>query len=509
MADLSELKQRYAEVHDLHMAAAVLQWDQEVLMPPKGAKGRGEQLSTLASLAHRLFTNADMGALIESEKSSAAPGTDDALAVEELAYDYERATRLPESFVAEFTEAQSAAYHAWVKAREGSDFALFKPHLERMVDLSRRKADYYGFEDSPYDALLEEYERGVTAAQLTPLFALLAERQKALVAAIAAAPAPDIAWLDQEWPVDAQWDFTMQVLRDLGYDFDAGRQDKSVHPFTTHFDVQDVRITTRVHPRELFSALTGSIHECGHALYEQGLRLEDRRTPLGYAIGLGIHESQSRLWENMIGRSRPFWEHYAPALRAAFPEKLDAIGVDELYRAVNAVQPSLIRVEADECTYNLHVVLRFEIEQALIEGTMRVEDVPEAWNAKMGEYLGLEVPDDAHGCLQDIHWSHGSLGYFPTYALGNLYAAQLMETIERDLPTLWDDIATGKFEPLLTWLREKVHRVGRRKRAPQLIEEITGTPPESAPFLRYLEQKYGELYGIDLSVSASADAMGG
>jgi len=506
LTDLSELKRRYAEVHDLRMAAAVLHWDQEVLMPPKGARGRGEQLSTLASLGHRLFTSADFGRLLEACAQAEHAAADDALTVGEMAYDHARATKLPEAFVAEFTEAQSAAYHAWVKARAASDFTAFQPHLERMVTLSRRKADYYGYEDSPYDALLEDYERGVTTAQLKPLFGHLAARQKEIVAAIAAAPAPDLAWLDQDWSEDAQWSFSMQVLRDLGYDFDAGRQDKSVHPFTIHFDRDDVRITTRLHPRELFSALTGSIHECGHALYEQGFRPEDRRTVLGQAIGLGIHESQSRLYENMIGRSLPFWTHYAPALQEAFPGQLNGIGKEDIHRAINAVQPSLIRVEADECTYNLHVILRFEIEQALIEGTMRVDEVPEAWNAKMRDYLGLEVPNDAQGCLQDIHWSHGSLGYFPTYTLGNLYAAQLMEVIVRDLPTLWTDIEEGRFGPLLDWLREKVHRVGRRQQAPALIESITGSPPDSGPFLRYLEGKYGDLYGIDLGASASASA---
>lgn len=504
MPDLNDLQRRYAEVHDLHMAAAVLQWDQEVMMPPKGAQGRAEQLATLSALAHRLFTAPEVGALIAGLQAVPPSSDDDARAIAEIAYDYEKATRLPETFVAEFSEKQSAAYHAWVSARAASNFGQFKPHLKAIVELCRRKADYLGYEDSPYDALLSEYERGVTAAQLTPLFAHLAARQQAIVAAIAAAPKPDLGWLEQEWPVEAQWSFTLGVLRDLGYDFDAGRQDRSVHPFTIHFDREDVRITTRVNPGELFSALTGSIHECGHALYEQGIEAADRRTVLGQSIGLGVHESQSRMYENMIGRSLPFWKHYAPALRAAFPGQLDGISAEDLYRAVNAVAPSLIRVEADECTYNLHIVLRYEIERDLIEGTLAVDDIPAAWNEKMRTYLGLEVPDDAHGCLQDIHWSHGSMGYFPTYALGNLYAAQMMETIERDLPDLWTDIEAGRFAPLLEWLRAKVHRVGRRRQATELLEEITGRPPEAAPFLRYLETKYGALYAVSLGAPGAA-----
>lgn len=494
---LETLKEKYGEVLDLHGAIALLHWDQEVYMPPKGAAARGRQLATLSALAHRLFTDGALSALLAELEGDTTLSGDDERLVAETRHDFDLATKLPEHFVATLAEEQSKAYQAWTQARTESRFALFQPHLEKLVELLRRKADYFGYADSPYDALLGEYERGMTTAALRVLFGDLAAKQSALLARLATAKQqPDTAWLAQTWDESAQWAITMQVLRDIGFDFDAGRQDKSVHPFTTNFDLYDVRVTTRLSSEEPFSALTGSIHEGGHALYEQGFRESDRRTILGQAISLGIHESQSRLWENMIGRSLPFWQHYTPLLRAHHGTKVDGIAPEQVYRAINAVAPSFIRVEADECSYNLHIVLRFEIETALIEGRLAVKDVPEAWNARFKELLGLEVPSDAQGCLQDIHWSHASMGYFPTYALGNLYAAQLMEKIQLDLPTLWTEVGRGNFAPLLGWLRTHVHQVGRRKTATQLITDATGTAPSPAAFLRYLEGKYLPLYGL-------------
>ena len=496
MNALETLKQRYAEVVDINMAIALLHWDQEVYMPPKGADARGKQLSTLSALSHRLFTDAEIGALLTQLEAAPLSG-DDALTVSETRRDYDLATKLPEAFVADMAEHQSKAYQAWTAARAAARFADFQPSLEKMVDLLRRKADYLGYEDTPYDALLDEYERGLSTAFLRDLFGGLAAKQSAILQRIAASGAQrSFPWLDQEWDESAQNEITLRVLKDIGFDFDAGRQDKSVHPFTTNFDLHDVRVTTRFSPRELFSALTGSIHEGGHALYEQGFLESDRRSVLGQAISLGIHESQSRMWENMIGRSLPFWQHYTPLLREHHGVKLDGVSPEDIYRAINLVAPSFIRVEADECSYNLHIILRFEIETALIEGRLAVKDVPEAWNARFKELLGLDVPSDAMGCLQDIHWSHGSMGYFPTYALGNLYAAQLLEKIAQDLPTLWQDVGQGQFAALLEWLRAKVHRVGRRKTATQLLTEVTGAKPSPEAFLRYLEKKYLPLYGI-------------
>lgn len=497
MASIDELKDRLGQVYDIRGTIALLQWDQEVYMPKKGAEARGRQVATLSGIGHRLFTEDSLGGLLSELSSGDALDKDAASLVSETQYDYDQATRIPDSFVETFAIAQSAAYEAWTRAREESDYAIFLPHLERMVDLLRERAELLGYEGSPYNALLNEYERGMTVSALDDIFTDLAKRQGALVERIVATGNTDSpAWLDQEWNVDAQWEFTEQVLRDMGYDFEAGRQDRSVHPFTTNFDIYDVRVTTRLHPRELFSALTGSIHEGGHALYEQGFQPADRRTPLAEAPSLGMHESQSRLWENTIGRSLPFWKHYCAAFQKQFPGQLDGVGAEDFHRAINEVRPSLIRVEADECTYNLHVILRYEIERDLIEGTLKPSDVPEAWNSKMKSYLGLDVPNDAEGCLQDIHWSHGSMGYFPTYALGNLYSAQLFEVILRDIPTLFEEIEVGNFQPLLNWLRNKIHHVGRRRTAGEIVQDVTGRPPEAGPYIAYLESKYGALYGL-------------
>ncbi len=493
---LTELRRILAEVSDIQDATALLHWDQETYMPPKGAQGRGEQLATLASIAHRAFTDERVGSLL-AELGGADLDPDDAKLVEVVQYDYDRATKLPEAFVNTFTKETSEALEVWARARKESNFTIFQPKLERLLELLKEKAELCGYAESPYDALLEEFEPGMTAGQLRPIFSDLATRQSALVERIVASGnQPDTAWTRAEWDEDSQWTFTLNVLRDIGYDFDAGRQDKSVHPFTTDFGMNDVRVTTRVDTHDLFSALTGSVHEGGHALYEQGQNPADRRTPLAEGTSLGMHESQSRMWENIIGRSQPFWRHYAPILRDRFPGRLQNVTAEQMYAAINQVEPSFIRVEADECTYNLHIIIRFEIEVDLMEGRLAVADIPEAWNAKVKAYLGLDVEDDAHGCLQDIHWSHGAIGYFPTYALGNLYAAQLFETIEESIPDLWANVESGRFAPLLDWLRDNVHRHGRRKKALEILRDATGKEPSSEPFMRYLEKKYGALYGL-------------
>ncbi len=493
---LEQLKARLAEAADIDNAASLLQWDMEVYMPPKGAEARGMQLATLSALKHRLFTSAEVGDLL-SALDDAGLSEDERRLVDVTRYDYDRASALPEEFVHEFSEAQTRAYHAWIKARAESSFPQFQPHLEKIVELNQRRAEYHGYEGSPYNALLEDYERGMTVERLTPLFDAVAPGQSELVRQIGESSAqPNAAWLKGEWDEQAQWDFSIQILKDIGYDFEAGRQDKSVHPFTTNFDMHDVRITTRLSTANPFSALMGSLHEGGHALYEQGIRPEDRRTPLAGGTSLGIHESQSRLWENVIGRSLPFWKRYTPLFKQYFPDNLDGVGPEEVYAAVNRVTPSLIRVEADECTYNLHIILRYRLERGLIEGRLAVEDVPEAWNASMNELLGVDVPNDAEGCLQDIHWSHGAMGYFPTYALGNLYAAQLLQVIERDVPGLWEQVEQGAFAPLLTWLRERIHQHGRRYTPVELMERICGEPPDAEPYLSYLTTKYGALYGL-------------
>ncbi len=488
---ITPLREKLSEVYDLRAALALLEWDEEVYMPPKGATARGQQRATVSALVHRLMTSPEMGRLLDSAEADAGLSENDKILVCETRYDFEKARKLPESFVQRFAEAQSQAYQSWTKAREESSFARFHPQLQTLVHLAREKAEHVGYSGSPYNALLEEFERGMTTEQLTPLFAELSQRQTALIKRVGASSnLEEESWLHQIWDENAQWALSLRVLGDMGYDFEAGRQDKAVHPFTTNFGIHDVRVTTRISATQLFSCLSSAMHEGGHALYEQGFREEDARSPLAEAPSLGLHESQSRLWENMIGRSAAFWAYGLPLLRQFFPGQLDGIPMGHVYRSINRVRPSLIRVEADECTYNLHIILRFEIEAALLDGSLNVTDIPHLWNAKMKQYLGLVPPNHSLGCLQDIHWSHGAFGYFPAYALGNLYAAQLFEQIRRDLPSLWKDVQEGNFIPLLGWLRTNIHRVGRRMTAPQLIESVTGRPPEAAPYLRYLEEKF-------------------
>ena len=495
---LRALREYLGQVEDLDAAAALLEWDQETCMPPKGAEARGLQLATVKGLSHRIFTARKLGSLLarlQDVREQLDP--DDAKLVDETLYDYERARRLPESFVKEFAEEQSKAFHTWLKARKQSDFALFRPHLEKLVGLSRHRADLLGYEGLRYNALLEDYERGARAEDLRGLFATLAGRQGEIVRRIAQAHTQaDPSWLNQQWDEEAQWAVSIRVLKDMGYDLEAGRQDKSAHPFTTRVHLNDVRITTRTHKDQLFSGLLASLHEGGHALYEQGFLPKDARTTLAQGSSLGMHESQSRMWENIVGRSRPFWRHYLPLLREQFPGQLAGVAAEEIYQAVNQVKPSLIRVEADECTYNLHIVIRFEIEVDLLEGNLAVADVPRVWNEKMKAYLGLDVPDDAQGCLQDVHWSHGAFGYFPTYALGNLYATQIFEAMLKDLADLWQQVENGSFLSMREWLREHVHRLGRRKTTPELIREISGVAPNAEPYLRYLDAKYGSPHGL-------------
>ncbi|QXD14731.1 carboxypeptidase M32 [Rhodocaloribacter litoris] len=495
---LDALKTRLAHIADLNAAAAVLEWDQETYMPADAAEVRAAQLTTLRRLSHELFTADTTGDLLDRAAETLdeqGAGLDAAL-LRVTRRDYERARRLPARLVAELAHAAALAREAWREARETNTFATFAPHLETIVRLNREKADALGYDEHPYDALLDEFEPGTRTAEVARVFAGLREALLPLVRAIAERPAPDDAFLHRRYDPQKQWDFGLAVLRDLGYDFHRGRQDRSAHPFSTTFSVHDVRITTRLDEHFFNTAFFGTLHEAGHALYEQGVDPALDRTPLAGGTSLGMHESQSRLWENLVGRSRPFWQHYFPRLQAVFPENLGDVTLDAFHRAVNRVTPSLIRVEADEVTYNLHIMLRFELELALLEGDLTVRDVPSAWNDRMESYLGLRPDTDADGALQDIHWSLGTLGYFPTYALGNLISAQLFERIRHDLPDLDDQIAAGRFDALLGWLREKIHRHGRARTAPELLQDVTGKALDPAPWLAYVREKYGTLYGL-------------
>ncbi|MFP4380515.1 MAG: carboxypeptidase M32 [Candidatus Sumerlaeia bacterium] len=494
----STLMERMAELSDLSATMALLSWDQETYMPAGSQQARALQSSTLSAISHQRFTDPAVGDLLKRLQADTPPDVkDQRIAVDRVAWEYERATKIPESLVREMAQAQSDSVAAWSAAKEKDDFPTFQPHLEKLLELERQYADCLKRDgQSRYDVLVEGYERGMTRDKISTIFTNLREWLAPFVQEIANSKNPvDASCLAQPFDEDKQWEFGLRILKDMGFDFDHGRQDRSAHPFTNGFHPQDVRITTRINPNHLSPGLFATIHEGGHALYEQGFDPNDYRGPLASSISLGIHESQSRMWENMVGRSMPFWKHYYASLQETFPQLKD-ISLDAFYRAANQVQPSLIRVEADEVTYSLHIILRFELEQALLDGELPPADLPGIWREKMKEYLGIEPEDDRTGCLQDIHWAWGLVGYFPTYTLGNLYAAQMFETARKEIPNLEEHIAKGELLVLKDWLREKVHRVGNRRLADELVEDITGRAPEAKPYMEYIEKKFGAIYGI-------------
>src|SRR5215211_7447350 len=433
----AELVRRSKELGVINSCAAVLGWDHQTYMPPKGGALRGEQMAFLASLSHQKFTDPKVGELLAAVEGSdlvKEPDSDAAANVREWRRAYDRATKIPQSLVEELARVTTAAQQAWQEAKTKNDFPLFRPHLEKVVDLKRQEADAVGFKEHPYNALIEEYEPGTTVAELKTLFAGLTAELAPLVKKIVASPKqPDKSVLEREFPADRQKVFAEAAAVAIGFDFHAGRLDTTAHPFCSGVGPGDCRITTRYNPRFFSESFFGVLHETGHALYEQNLPAAHFGTPLGVAASFGIHESQSRLWENQVGRGRPFWDHFFPRLKQAFPGTLADVSPEAFFFAINDVRPSLIRVEADEATYNLHIALRFELELALLSGDLTVAELPGAWNERFEALFGLSVPDDARGCLQDIHWSFGGIGYFPTYTLGNLYSAQFMSAAKRDL----------------------------------------------------------------------------
>lgn len=494
---LARLREILAQVCDLRNTAALLSWDQETYMPPGGAEARAQQISTIRKLAHDGFTTDELGTLLDELDGPSAdldPHSLEGAMVRVIRRDYRKATKLSTDLVVRLAKAVSRGKEAWKEARETDRFSTFAPHLERLVDLNVEKAEAYGYQERLYDALLDDYEPGMKSSLVDTLFSELRTELVPLVEAIAAEEPIDDAVLRQRFDVDAQWAFGEEVVRDFGYDFERGRQDLSTHPFTTTFSIGDVRITTRVSENFLSPALFSTLHEAGHALYEQGVDPALERSLLADGASLAMHESQSRLWENLVGRSRPFWQRYYPRLQSIFPDRLGNVAIDTFYRAVNRVQPGPIRVEADEVTYNLHIMLRYEIENALLEGRVDTGDLPELWTAKMEEYLGVTPENDAVGVLQDIHWSLGAFGYFPTYALGNLMSTQIFEKAGRDLTNMEEHIAEGSFDELLAWLRKHVHRHGRTMEALDILEQATGAGLSAASWLAYVRRKYGQLY---------------
>ncbi len=493
----TRLKELLAEVSDLRSAANVLSWDQETYMPSGAVDARARQISTVQQLAHERFTSDEIGSLLDDLEPIASelePLSTEASLVRVIRRDYEKAVKLPLTLVAAMAEAVSRGKEAWKHARSANRFEDFAPHLTTLIDLNIQKAEAYGYDDRIYDALLDEYEPGMKTRQVEKVFEDLRRELVPLVEAIAQSEETDDSILHKHFDRQAQWDFGLEVIQAFGYDLHRGRQDVSAHPFTTTFSITDVRITTRISEDFLNPGLFGTMHEAGHALYEQGVDLQLDRTLLDDGTSLGIHESQSRLWENLVGRSLPFWRHYYPRLHSVFAEQLEGVSLDTFYRAINRVHPGPIRVEADELTYNLHIMLRFELENALLENRIEVADLPEIWNDRVDEYLGIRPSNDTEGVLQDIHWSLGAFGYFPTYALGNLMSSQFYAQADRELADLEGQIAEGRFEELLDWLREKIHRHGRKRDANDLLQDVTGRTLDASSWLSYIRQKYGRLY---------------
>ncbi len=532
-----QLQQIDKEIALLEHTSALLQWDQETGMPEMAIEERSDQIALLQGLAHDRLTSGEAGQLLEAARAeagtgartgaraeaggssagAAAPdgaveanagagaGAAAALPAEDepgffqhaflrvFGRNYSRAVKIPRRLVTDMAQTTSRAQAAWIKAREADDFSLFQPHLERIVDLTLEKADALGYPEQPYDALLDEFEPGMRASQVEGVFADLKAELTPLVQRITESQKTDDSVRRRGYSVEGQREFSLHLLRQMGYDFERGRLDESAHPFTTSLGGNDVRVTTRFHQDDLFSAIFGTIHEGGHGLYELGIDPAYHGGCLGEGTSLGIHESQSRTWENLVGRSLPFWQHFFPELQRIFPDQLSDFDAEGFGRAVNKVRPSLIRIEADEVTYSLHVILRFELELALVNKKLAVKDLPEAWNDLMEQLLGIRPPSDADGVLQDVHWSMGAIGYFPTYALGNLYGAQFLNRMQQDIPGLDARIEAGDLMSIRRWQQEHIHRHGSVFTAPELIRRVSGEPLNPRFFIDYLERKFSRL----------------
>jgi carboxypeptidase Taq len=498
-----QLIARVKEVSLLRSTLSILHWDQETYMPPGGVEYRSRQLAQLARMAHERAIDPKLGELLEACEAdadlTADPHSDSAANLREIRRSRDRATKLPTDLVAEMAQVHSVANHHWQEARQNADFDAFRPWLERNVELARRTAECYGWDDGEeaWDALAEGYEAGMRARDIEAVFTPLRDKLQTLLSDLVGGkrkPSSDFATV--KLPIDKQKVFVRQIAEAMGFDFERGRIDISTHPFCSGTSPGDVRITTRYRDDGFADSLGATMHEAGHGLYEQGLPAAHVGTPLGRAVSLGIHESQSRMWENFVGRSQAFWRWCQPKVREFFGEPVAQLSAEDMYEAMNQVEPSFIRVEADEATYNLHIMVRFELERVLMSGELDAADLPLEWNRRYKEYLGVDVPDDRVGCLQDIHWSGGSFGYFPTYTLGNLYAAQIFEKVLDDVPDLYDTFGRGDFSALKSWLNSNLHAHGSRFVAAELCERATGKPLSPEPLLRHLEGKLRPLYGV-------------
>ncbi len=496
--ELEDLKTRLQEIYDLNSASAVLSWDQATYMPPGGAAARSRQMATLSQLSQEKFTDAAVGHLLDAlEKQIDALPEDDAALVRATRRNYDRLVKVPPQLVAKITNHSAMAYQTWTQARPANDFAAVAPYLEKSVAYAREVADCFPGYDHIADPLIDWSDYGMKAATVKALFADLRAQLVPLVEAVTAQESADTSCLQQFFPQDKQRAFGEKIIRQFGYDFDRGRQDLTHHPFATKFSIGDVRITTRFDEHNLGDGLFSTLHESGHAMYEQGVDPGYEGTPLDGGTSAGVHESQSRTWENLVGRSRAFWTHYYPELQATFPEQLNTVSLDTFYRAVNSVKRSLIRVDADQLTYDLHVMIRFDLELALLEGSLSIQDLPEAWHARYEADLGVHAPSDIDGVLQDVHWYGGLVGgAFQGYTLGNIMSAAFYDRALADHPTIPDEIGQGEFGTLHGWLKENIYQYGSKYTAPELIERVLGAPLTIDPYIAYLKSKFGELYAL-------------
>ena len=481
-------------IADIKYSGAVLQWDQETYMPTNGSEGRGRQLATLAEIAHEKFTDPRTGDLLHELILQGQLSDEEKKNVQLTLEEFEKNKKLPAVFVRKMSETVNRSFHAWIAARRGNSFAIFESPLHEIIELKKQEADLIGYADHPYDALLNEYDKGLTVSTTDKLFTDLKVPLLELYRKIQSCKQVDNSFLQQHFSKQQQWDFGLKILKQMNFDFEGGRQDISEHPFTTSFSSRDVRLTTRVDEENLGNMLWSCIHEAGHGLYEQGLPNDQYGMPLGEYCSLSIHESQSRLWENNIGRGLAFWENNYPTLQEYFPAQLKRVSVNKFYKGINRVSPSLIRTESDEISYHLHVMIRYEIEKGLISGSLKCKDIPVIWSEFYQDYLAVKVPDDRLGCLQDVHWSHGSFGYFPTYSIGSLYAAQFYAAIDAGNPSMEKELQGGNSLPVLNWLQQHIYRYGRYYHSNELCERATGTGLDSSFFLDYAFKKYAAIY---------------
>ena len=499
--NFTALKTRLAEVYDLNKVAALLSWDESVTMPRGGAQARAEQTATIGRLAHELFVAPEVGRMLDdlqTYEQSLPYDSDEASLIRVTRYDYEKARKVPTELRSDMARVASLARNAWGQARERSDFKAFQPFLQQTFDLKKRYVDCIQGGDDPYGVLLDDYEREMPTAEVRRIFTAFKDATVPLIAAVAAqGDVVDNACLSGDFPVDQQRTFCLSVLQRFGYTDEHWRFDPTAHPFSTNMNLGDIRLTTRYNATNIAPSVFGVIHEFGHGLYEHGIAESLERTPLCAGTSLGLHESQSRLWENLVGRSRAAWTFFLPELKRTFPGQLGDVDVDAFYRAINKVQPGFIRVEADELTYGLHVVLRFELEQEILSGALKLDELPDAWNARMKDYLGVDVPDAARGVLQDVHWSLGLVGYFPTYVIGSIVSAQIWEKLLAAMPDLPAQIERGEFVGLRTWLRDHLHQHGRKFTPKETLHKVAGTDTvDVGPYVNYLRRKFGDIYGL-------------